>query len=94
LRSGDPPLIDQDLDTGKPTAPGEYELADRTYAELLDKLAEHNFVLLPQDLKTNILNFYSRSAGGLPEKKGGKRWKKTQAELSLLKAAPSGTSLQ
>src|SRR6267142_4595813 len=36
-------LDNRDCDTGKETSPGEYQLSDKTYAELLDELAEHNF---------------------------------------------------
>ncbi len=34
---------DTDFDTGQPTARGDYSLADATYGELLDKLADRRF---------------------------------------------------
>ena len=43
LAPNDFKLADDDLDTGSPTEPGEYALSDKTYARLLQKLAETNF---------------------------------------------------
>lgn len=37
----DPPKVN--LDTGRPTRPGEYNSSDRTYAELLHKLKCRDF---------------------------------------------------
>jgi len=36
-------LADDDLDSGKPTAAGEYSLADDTYAKMLSQLADKKF---------------------------------------------------
>ena len=36
-------LPNMDFDTGRPTAAGEYSLADKTYAHLLDDLAKKHF---------------------------------------------------
>ncbi|HJY79458.1 MAG TPA: zinc dependent phospholipase C family protein, partial [Candidatus Binatia bacterium] len=36
-------LTNLNFDTGRPTRPGEYALADHTYAKLLDTLAKENF---------------------------------------------------
>ena len=47
-----------DLDTGKPTSCGEYPLADRTYRQLLDKLAEDHFEHTDEALRRDILQFY------------------------------------
>ena len=43
LDSGQLRLANEDFDTGKPTRAGEYKLADETYAELLDRLAQNRF---------------------------------------------------
>src|SRR6202166_1565706 len=42
-KAGELKLADMDFDTGRPTRAGEYSLADKTYAHLLDDLAKHNF---------------------------------------------------
>ncbi len=52
-------ITDTDLDTGKPTRAGEYALADKAYAQLLQKLAAKKFTTITPELKANILAFYS-----------------------------------
>jgi hypothetical protein len=61
LRAGNLHLTNKNLDTGAETGPGEYALADKTYAKLLDKLAEKHFAPLTPALEANILEFYSRA---------------------------------
>jgi hypothetical protein len=86
LNSGDAPLSNEDLDTGDPTLPGEYGLADQTYAELLDRLADHNFADVPAEATADILDFYSKGINDPPRsKKERKRWEKTQKELAQLR---------
>jgi Zinc dependent phospholipase C len=78
-------LPNEDIDTGALTKFGEYELADETYAELLDKLANQNYNGLSASLRTNILRFYaSASSASIPPKEK-KRWEKTEKELDQLK---------
>lgn len=61
LKAGNLHLTNKNLDTGAETGPGEYELADKTYAKLLDKLAHKQFAPLTPALQANILEFYSRA---------------------------------
>lgn len=58
LKTGTLKIADTDLDTGKPTQPGEYPLADQTYAKLLEKLAAKHFQNVTPELRANILAFY------------------------------------
>jgi hypothetical protein len=58
LRAGQLSLANLDLDTGRPTARGEYTLADDTYAELLDKLDDRQYTDVPPALRANIIAFY------------------------------------
>ena len=83
LKAGNLHLTDKNLDTGAETAPGIYALADKTYAKLLDKLAEKNFATLTPELQANILEYYSRAdQSAIPPK--------TLAQLEQLKqAAPN-----
>ena len=78
-------LPNEDIDTGELTKFGEYELADETYAELLDKLAKQNFNGLSASLRTNILQFYASATSASIPPKGKKRWEKTEKELDQLK---------
>jgi hypothetical protein len=86
-RLGSVPLADKDLDTGNATTPDEYELADETYAELLDKLAARNFAAVPAGMRANLLSYYSQPARDPPKGKERKRWEKTQKELGQLRAS-------
>jgi Zinc dependent phospholipase C len=63
-------LTNTDFDTGRPSAQGEYPLADKTYAELLDKLKDRKFARVPAALRANIKSYYSR---GTPPKNVQKR---------------------
>jgi hypothetical protein len=87
LSSGTAPVSNKDLDTDKPTAQGEYALADQTYEELVDKLATRKFVDVSADLRSNILRFYSSVTTQAPdpmEKKKKKALNKLQKELAQL----------
>jgi hypothetical protein len=82
-------LPDTDLDTGRPTQPAEYSLADSTYAQLLDKLTQHNFDQMTPELRANILAFYSDRNAPLATKRKPAAWQKTEDELQRLKALPA-----
>lgn len=58
LREQNVTFADIDFDTGKPTAPGEYGLADKTYSDMVIKLANTHFEQLTDPLKKNILEYY------------------------------------
>lgn len=80
-----------DLDTGKPTLRGEYPLADATYRELLDGLADDHFNHMDDALRANILDFYEGFGFPKPgtriDKCVAQRWQKTWVELTQLRAS-------
>jgi hypothetical protein len=78
-------LTNTDFDTGRPTHASEYALTDKTYAHLLDQLAQHNFDQITSDLRNNILAFYADSTAPVATKKKPDAWQKTQDELQRLK---------
>jgi hypothetical protein len=84
LKSGPLTLSNIDFDTGNNTAPGEYKLADATYANVLLKLSKKEFKLLNNELKQNITGFYSQSKPTLTTRKQRKQWKKINAALEQL----------
>ena len=86
-KAGELKLADMDFDTGRPTRAGEYSLADKTYAHLLDDLAKHNFDQASPELRQNILSFYGDPNAQVATKKNAKAWKTTQEELDKLKAS-------
>ena len=57
------PLPDTNLDTGQPTHPAAYALADQTYAELLRELHQRQFEHLTPALREALLAFYAQ---GIP----------------------------
>ncbi len=92
LHDGKPlALPNLDFDTGAPTQPGEYDLADKTYAKLVDKLRERHFDLVTPALRDNIRAFYSsphvvQHANTLPD-----HWHKAVSEFEDLKScSPCG----
>jgi len=51
-------LKDLDFDTGKPSALGEYPLADKSYAKLLNDVTHAKNADISTDLRTSLLNYY------------------------------------
>jgi len=83
-------LPNKDLDTGRNTSPGEYSLADKTYAQLVDILAKNNFQDLTPALQKNVLSFYSNPGAPIASRRNKRAWQKTQAELKQLQAITPG----
>jgi hypothetical protein len=80
-------IPNEDIDTGEPTKFGEYQLADETYTQLLDKLANRGFKGVSVSLRDDILRFYAcASTDPLPDV-DKKHWMRTQKELDQLKNA-------
>lgn len=77
-----------DLDTGQPTAAGEYSLTDESYARWVDRLREDKFAHLTDDVKANVLAFYEPATPKLTTRKNHKKWKDLQENLAALRAAP------
>ena len=86
-KTGHPMLKNMDFDTGNPTQPGEYQLADETYSKLLDKLAGQKFAGITPELRTNILAFYGNLSAPIATKKDAGHWRKTLDELESLRRA-------
>ena len=80
-------LDDRDFDTGKPTSPGEYRLADDAYAKLAEKLAERDPASIDPALLKNILDFYSDLKMPFATRKDPNQWQKLLAALDKLRAA-------
>ena len=85
LRSGPIVLNNIDFDTGLNTAPGEYKLTDKTYAELLAKLNDRQFDSVTVSLQQNILSFYSGYKPVTTTKRTKREWQNTELALAHLK---------
>lgn len=77
----------RNLDTGKLTRPGDYKLADQSYAKLVRQLAEDRFAHLTEPLKRDLLMYFE--SGDAKDSLKPKDWKKTEQALAELKAAPT-----
>ncbi len=79
-------MPDTNLDTGQPVRAGDDTLADRTYAKLLNKLAEQHFSNVTPKLRADILSFYKDTNAPIATKKNPKEWQNVLANLNSLKA--------
>jgi hypothetical protein len=87
-----PKLPSLDLDTGRPLGAGEYVLADKTYARLLDELVTRPGPTRAVDaaLASDIARFYAhpvaqRAAGARAEEKDAAAMVRVSANLVTLK---------
>jgi hypothetical protein len=79
-------LPNRDCDTGRETRPGEYVLADKTYAHLVDELSTKNTAgPLNPAVVGNLLQFYADSSAPNVTKQNARAWQKLQDELHALK---------
>jgi len=82
----DPP--DVNLDTGRPTRPGEYQYTDRTFANLLHQLERTHFATVTPALRESLMGFYGDSAQDSMRRKP-RKWRRVERELQQLKAMPT-----
>ena len=84
------PLKDLDFDTGKPTALGEYPLADTTYAKLLNAVTHDKNAQVPSDVRASLLGYYANFRPRhrnrfVPVIFSSRRQRKLQQNLELLR---------
>jgi hypothetical protein len=82
-------LPNRDFDTGLPTRPGEYRLADEAYAQLARKLAERDPATIDPKLREEVLGFFSDLSQPFATKKKAKDWQKTVAAIQKLRTTSS-----
>jgi hypothetical protein len=85
-------LANLDFDTGRPTRPGEYRLADEAYAKLARKLADRDPAAIDPKLRQDVLGFFSDLSQPFTTKKNAKEWMKTVAAIEKLRAAVGSQS--
>jgi hypothetical protein len=84
LRGGRLNLANTDFDTGQRAQYGEYALADKTYAELISRLATRDFGGVSSSLRAEINRYYVGAEQAAQTVKARKRLAKVQAELADL----------
>jgi hypothetical protein len=89
-QAGTSRLANIDFDTGNFTTPGEYGMADKNYDLLLADLQKNNFRLLNDDLRVNIMEYYSHRVAPMGSRKVQNAWAKTEAALQQIRGAKEG----
>ena len=79
-------LREVDFDTGRPTRPGEYTLADDAYARLARKLARRDPASVDPAVKRDVLAFFRDPSLPYATKKDRDDWRETLAALETLRA--------
>jgi hypothetical protein len=79
-------LVNDNFDTGTVTNPGDYPLADQTYADLLDHQAKDHFASTSPELRETILKFYSDANAPIATKKNPAKWARVLQQVGELKA--------
>jgi hypothetical protein len=85
-------LDNRDFDTGNPTKPNEYKMADAAYAKLAVKLADRDPASIDPKLRADVLSFFQNRDLPFDGKKDAKQWKLTVAALDKLKSQTAQTS--
>ena len=85
-------LPNDNFDTGTITGPGQYPLADITYAKLLDRLSKNKFADVSPQLRAVILDHYKDPNAPDAVKSKKKEWPKVQNELEALKNSASAVA--
>jgi hypothetical protein len=85
-------LPDLNLDTGRPTAPGEYRLADFSYAHLLKQITATRAPQIPSSLHQSLLTYYASTAMPATFLSKPKQWQQVQASLVILRSIPLTTT--
>ena len=79
-------LANLDYDTGRKARAGEYNLADKTYARLLQDLSSEDLSRMPPELRQNVLDFYADLNAPNATKRDPKAWQRTLKLLDKLGA--------
>lgn len=82
-------IENKNFDLGSVAAPGEYSLQDDAYAYWLNRLARNSFVGIDEEIRSDLLSYYSNLNAPLNTKKDKKQWQLLLAQLSALKALPA-----
>lgn len=86
LRSDDQPdLRNDNFDTGTVTRPGDYPLADQTWADLVDLLAKDHYAQVSPELRKDILDYFSDPQAPSAMNRNKKRWAKLMQEIDQLR---------
>jgi zinc dependent phospholipase C len=83
-QNGDLDLPNMDCDTGEKARAGEYTLADKTFAKLVDDLSNKTPTQIDPELQTELFQFYSGGKVEADKKSDKKSMEKTLQQLDKL----------
>jgi hypothetical protein len=86
-------LANTNLDTGEPSKPADYTLADAAYSELAVKLADLEATTVDPKIRANILAYYRNLDLPFFTKTDRKQWQRTVAAIGKLKAETTNATL-
>jgi hypothetical protein len=82
-------LENRDFDTGAPTRPGEYKLADDAYAKLAVMLADRDPAQLDPKVVDNVLGFFRNLELTNAAQENPKLWTETMVAVEKLRSLPA-----
>jgi hypothetical protein len=80
-------LPDINFDTGDQVRPAVYRLVDKTYADLIERLAKKKFAGVDEQLKGRVLGYYANLQLPFATKNDEKKWRRLEADLDELRSA-------
>jgi Zinc dependent phospholipase C len=80
-------LPNVNFDIGRPGAHGTYALADKTYADLLERYAERKFAGMPPALRRNITAYYAGGLNNSADSKERRRAERVERHLVEMRAS-------
>ena len=83
-------LVNTNFDTGKPTQPAVYKLADDAYAKLAIDLVSRSAGDIDPKMRADVLNYFRDSSLPYATKQKPKQWQQTLAALNQLRSASAG----
>src|SRR5579883_3387212 len=78
-------LENTNFDTGKPTVPADYPLADNAYAKLAIKLADRNGAQADNKIREDIVEYFQNTELPFATKRDPHQWARTLDAVSKLK---------
>jgi hypothetical protein len=87
-------LADLDFDTGKPTRPGEYRMADDAYAELAEELAKKDPASVNPAVRQDVLSFFGDLNQPYWTKERKHEWLQTVTAVQKLKSEGTASRMQ
>jgi Zinc dependent phospholipase C len=82
-------IENRDFDTGAPTRPGDYKLADDAYSKLAIKLAAKDTAQLDPKIVANVLGYFRDLDQPYATKRNHKQWDQTVAAVGKLRMLPA-----